>query len=258
MSKLADQIRRAVRVEGLPLGFVSGKAKPPPSMLLVAFLPERWGRSAAESVEAGADALLLTGKPSERDMAEAIEAAGERPCGVLLPDADAPQLERIHSSGIDFAILDPQAHASALLDEQLGLVLQIRDELTDMQLRVLDALSLDALYVERESGPLTIFRQMELQRIGGLSRKALLVRARADAQQQDLLALREAGVALLGIDLRERDGIEGVRHLRAVIDGLPRRRARKRSEERSEVRLPGVSSTAAPAGDEEDEEDESE
>ena len=139
--------------------------------------------------------------------------------------------------------------ASALLDEDLTYVLHLQDELTDTQLRTLDALPLNALYVESEAAAPTIWRQMELQRISSLTRKPLLLRAPPDAQQQDFLSLREAGVALAAVDLSERSAPDELRRLRGVIDALPRRRPRP--DERPQVMLPGTVGAEPEEDDEE-------
>ena len=252
MSKLADLIRRATRTEPAPIGFAPVSRQLPPTMVLVAFVGERWAKGAADAVAAGADAVLLTGRPSEKELAEAVSAADGRPCGLIASEASGEQASRLREAGLDFVVLEPQTPASALLDEKLGFVLHLRDELTDTQLRVLDALSLDALYLGQETGRLTISRQTELQRIGGLARKALLLAVQPDAGQDDLRCLREAGVALVGVDTKERAAGDAITRLRGVIDGLPRRR-KPRGEERPSVSLPG---TAAPHEHEEEEEEE--
>lgn len=252
MTKLAELIRRAMRVSSTPMGFAPAAAKSPPTILLLAFAAERWKQTAADAVAAGADAVLLTNKPNDKEIAEAIEAAGGKPCGVLAPDGD--QLERLRAAGVDFLVLEPEAPASALQDEKLTLLLRLRQELTDVQLRTLDALPVAALYVEREPGPITIWRQMELQRISGLSRKPLALRVQPDAQQQDLLALREAGVALLAVDMKERDAAGVLRHLRDVITALPRRKAGRR-DDGPRVTIPGAAAASTEEeGDEDDDE----
>lgn len=251
MSKLDELIRRATRGEPAPLGFGAGSRKTTPTMLLVALVGEHWARGVAEAVAAGADALVLAGRPSEKELAEAVSAAQGRPCGLLEPEAHAGQPAQLRSAGLDFLVLGPQAPASALLDEELTFLFRLREELTDAQLRTLEALPVDALYLEREAGPATIWRQMELQRISGLARKPLLLQVRPDADQPELLSLREAGAVLIALDLKERSTTDALRRLRGVIDALPRRRPRRRKE--GEVTLPG-----ATAGKEEELEEEEE
>lgn len=245
MSKLADLIRRATRTEPAPMGFASTSAKAKLSMLLVALVHERWSQGIAETLAAGADAFLLAGSPGDSDLAAAVSAADGRPCGLLAPGSD---LEPSRNAGLDFVVLDTQTPASALQEEKLGLFLHVRDDLTDIQLRTLDALPLDGLYVEAEAAPATILQQLELRRVSGLTRKALLVHVQPDIEQQDLVSLRDAGAAVAAVDATA----GAVRRLRGVIDGLPRPR-RSRGDERAEVTLPRA---AAPVEDDDELDDE--
>lgn len=251
MSKLADLIRRTTHVQPAPLGFAIASQKPRPTMLLVATLRERWSQ-AANAVSAGADVLLLAGTPSEKDLAQAISAADGRPCGLQPPQVDADKLSQLREAGIDFLALEPETSAAALQDEQLGFVMQLTGELSDTELRTHDALPLDAILVGPSAGPLTIQRQMELLRISDLTRRPLLLTVQADSDQQDLRPLRDAGVALVAVDLTERDAIKELRRLRKAIDDLPARRSPRR-DERPEVTLPRVASAG---GEEEDDEEE--
>jgi len=257
MTKLADLIRRAMRVSSSPMGFVPSTARIPATMLLFAFASERWKQAVADAVAAGADAVILANKPGDKEIADATEAAGEHPCGLLVSDTGADQIDRLRSLGVDFLVLEPEAPASALLDEKATLLLHLRQELTDVQLRALDALPVIALYVEREPGPITIWRHMELQRISSLSRKPLAVRVQPDARQQDLLSLRGAGVALITVDMKERDAAGALRNLRSIIDALPRRKS-GRPDNLPRVSMPGRAAAAEEDDDDGDEDDDDE
>ncbi len=250
MSKLADLLKRSARAAPGALGFGASTPKKTGTMLLVALVGERWARAAGEAVSAGADAVLLTGTPGEKELAEAVAAADGRPCGLLDPKADAEATAALRQAGLDFLTLGAEAPASALLDEELALLLHLNEELTDIELRTLDSLSLEAIYLERANGPLTIRRQMELRRVSGLARKPLLLAVQSDIEEQELLSLRDAGVVLVALDMRERGAPDALRRLRGVIDGLPSRRSRK--DERASVTISQVTS----AESEEDEEEE--
>lgn len=240
MSKLADLIRRATRAEPARLGFGAGTHTPTASMLLAASIGERWKRGVGEAVAAGADVLLLTNTPSDKELSEAIEASDGRPCGLIATKIEADQLPRLRQAGIDFLVLEPQAPASVLQEEELGFVLRLAGDLSEAQLRTLGTLSLDALYVERkDDGPPTIERQLELQRISGLTHGLLLVPVRAGAEQQELLSLRDAGVLILTIDLKERGAADALRSVRGIIDALPRRRKRRDEAEVALLRTVG-------------------
>ncbi|MCH8064932.1 MAG: hypothetical protein IIC90_03805 [Chloroflexi bacterium] len=92
---------------------------------------------------------------------------------------------------------------------------------------------------------------MEIQRVSGLARKTIMLSVASDSTQDDLLSLRESGVALIAVDMANQDAKEALRHLRGLIDALPKR-GRQRGRERLGVTLPTVSSH----DHEEDDEDE--
>ena len=250
MTKLGDLLRRTSRAEPARMGFGSATAKPPPTMLLVGLVSEGWARTVADAAAAGADLFLLTGRPNEKELKEAVSAAEDRPCGLLTPQPGREEVAQLRQAGLDFVVLAPEASAATLQDQVLAVLLHVNDEITDIQLRTTDSLPVDAIYLEPDGAPLTIRRQMELQRISGLARKPLLLQVRPDTEQQDLLCLRDAGVALAALELKERAGLDALRRLRGVIDALPSRR-RPGREERPEVTLPRAAATE-PAEDAEE------
>lgn len=249
MSKLADLIQRTTRVEGRALGFAASTRKAPAgTLLLVALVSERWAQGTTEAQ--GADAVFLTSRPSEKDVADAVAAANDKPVGVLASDVDSDRVAKLRDAGVDFVALDTDTSANALAPEDIGFVLHLREDLSDMHLRALESLPLDALYLESGSPALTIARQIELRRVSGLARKPLLLPVRPDAQQDDLIALRESGVTLLGIDMQERGAAETLSRLRGVIEALPQRRTPR--ERPSEALLPRA---AVASSDEDEDED---
>ena len=233
------------------MGFGSARSKAPPTMLLAGLVSEGWASAVADAAAAGADLFLLTGRPNEQELKGAVAAAEDRPCGLLTPQAGAEEVAQLREAGLDFVVLAPEAPAAALQDQELAVLLHVNDEITDIQLRTIDPLPLEAIYFEPDAAPLTIRRQMELQRISGMARKPLLLQVQPDAEQQDLLALREAGVALAAVDLKEAGALDALRRLRGVIDALPSRR-RPGREDRPEVTLPR-GAAAEPAEEAEEE-----
>ena len=87
MGKLTDIIKRAGRTEPAAMGFAPSARKSHPSMLIVAIAGDHWPRAVSDAIDAGADALLLAGRPADRDIQEALAAAKDRACGLLAPDA---------------------------------------------------------------------------------------------------------------------------------------------------------------------------
>ena len=253
MGKLTDIIKRAGRTEPAAMGFGASARKSHPSMLIVAIAGDHWPRAVSDAIDAGADALLLAGRPGDKDIEEALAAAKDRACGLLAPDASPEQLAHLREAGVDFAVIGPNAPAAAVIEEKLSLAFHLRADLTDIQLRALDAMPFEAIYIDLEAAPATIMRLIELQRIAGLARKPLIAHVAAESGQNDLVALRDAGVAMIAVDMKERNPTDALRKLRETIDSLPRRRVRR--EDRASVALSYSSGGGGePEGDEEGDE----
>lgn len=251
MAKLNDLLKGATRPAPDAMGFGAAASKRPASMLLVAIASDHWGRATSEAADAGADVIMLQGRPAERDITEAVTAAAERPVGVALNDST---LDVLRSAKVDFVIVTTNASAAVLVEEQLAIVLQLRDDMPDFQLRALEPWSLDAIFIEREFTPGTIMKVLDLQRVGGLSRKPLLVQIAGDSSKEELLALRDAGVAMLGVDMKDRNAVDAIRKLRETVAALPRRRPRK--EDKRQAMLPHGTGGSIEADEDDDDDDE--
>ncbi len=248
MSKLTDLIQQATRPRATPLGFATARSEPAPTMLTVAVVSQGWKDAVSDAISAGAAAILLTDGPSNADIKAAVEAAGDAPVGLV---ADSSKLDGLSDTGLDFIVLDNDAPASALQNEDLTFLLNAHEGLSDVQLRTIEPLPVEALYVDAPSAELTIGRQMELQRITGLARKPMLMSPAPDSDRDTLLSLRDSGAVLLAVDMSAADGSKTLAALRKIIDALPSRRDRQRGD-KAEVTLP----TASHGHEETDEDDE--
>ena len=252
MAKLPDLIQRATRPTTAPLGFASARTKSTPSMIVVAQISAGWNAAASDAIAAGASVILLSGSPRETDIKAAAKAAAGNPCG-LIPN-DSAKLDTLSKNGIDFVVLDSAAPASALQTEHLTFLLKVSEELSDVQLRTLDSLPVEALVLETPPGTLTIGRQMELRRITGLARKPMLVSPAAGVSRDDLLSLRDSGVMLLAVDMTASDGATTIGQLAKLVKALPPRRARPRGE-KGEVSLPTPPQTHKDHDDDDDDDE---
>jgi hypothetical protein len=240
MSKLADVIRRNQRVDAAPMGFGAARPAVKPSML-VGLL------SAGAPGDAGeADVVLIDGLAAKPDLSRLRDAAGTSVFGLQAASLSNDRVKELRQTGIDFIVFEADSTlASALLDEETGYVLRTPAQPEELFLRSLEPLSLDALYLDWLSLPLTVMGQLELSRMGMLARKPLLAKVSADATSEDLQCLRSAGVAVLLTD-----SPEGVARLKEAVLALPQRKAK--SDERAVLTLP----RGAAAAKEDDDDDE--
>jgi hypothetical protein len=259
MSKLSKKIRKITRVEPAPFGFGAAAIRArPPSLLLMVRGPANGLRPPADLVDSGIDALLLSLNP-EREAAEAArwaKAAGDLPCGVRVPSAGGATVATLKEAGVDFmAFEDESAGADALLDTEMGYVLELGGDPSDTILRAMADFPFDALWLADWHGTLTVRAQIELRRVYLLTRTPLLVPVRTDIGAGDLECLRDTGVVGVAVDGHEHGVWDRLPALRKEIDSLPPPRLRRR-EERADAVLPAAALTPSPAEEEEEEEEE--
>jgi hypothetical protein len=231
LSKLADKIRKAARIEAQAIGFMAAKAASEPTMLLGGLAKD--AKSAAELAKRGADFVLLT-KAAPGD---AKDAGGAIAGAVIEGEADA---KAYREGGFDFVVFDPDKTSStAVLDEAIGYVMLLPKDASDVDLRAIESFQLDAIDVGEIKGSLTVRRQIELRRVFALTRKPLLAAVPADISVPALQALRDTNVigALA-------EGGDAVERLRKTIDALPPR-SRRKDDDRPTPLVP----RAAAAGD---------
>jgi hypothetical protein len=232
LSKLADKIRKAVRIESQAIGFMSTKAVSEPSMLLGGLAKD--AKSAADLTKRGADFVLL----AKAAPGDAKDAGGAIAGAIIEGEADA---KAYREGGFDFVVFDPDKTSStAVLDDAIGYVMLLPKDATDVDLRSIESFQLDAIDVGEIKGSLTVRRQIELRRVFGLTRKPLLAAVPADITVPALQALRDTNV--IGIIVEGGDAVE---RLRKTIDALPPR-TRRKDEDRP---TPLVPRTTAGDGD---------
>jgi hypothetical protein len=243
LSKLAEKIRRATRLQSAALGFGAAKAAQEPTMVLVGRTAD--AGAAAELARRGADVVIVdltrvSGPPPKAAAASAV-------AGAQIAAKSEGQSTACRQAGYDFVVFDPDtAAATALLDEDIGYVVALPEGLGDPELRTFEGLQLDAIDVGSIEGALTVRRQLDLRRIFGMTRKPLMATINAGVSVAELQAIRDTNVVAVVAQTPE-----GVERLRKTIDALPERRRRKDGEERP---TPLVPRTTAAEGDEDDDE----
>jgi hypothetical protein len=245
VSKLGDRIRNATRPQAQAIGFVRAQSASQATMVLAVAAADV--SQVPDLVKRGADVVVVGSaaspvRPGTRPEGSAA-VIGAWAAGTA--DNEAKQFRE---AGFDFLVFDPDsAAATALLDEDIGYVLRLPADLTDIEVRALEGFRLDAIDVGRISGPLTVRRQIDLQRLFALTRKPLMATVSGGVSAAELQALRDTNVAVVMAE--EPNSVEP---LRKAIDELPPRARRKDEHERVMAFVP----RAAPgAGEEDDEHD---
>jgi hypothetical protein len=221
VSKLAERIRNATRLQPQPLGFMPARAAVQASMVLAALAPD--ASSVAELADRGADVVIVGSADAPARLDGNVGGKDSPIVGAWVAGSDPDEAKRFREAGYDFVVFDPdRASATSLLDDSVGYILRLPSDVTDIEVRALEAFRLDAIDVGEIATPLTVRRQIDLQRLSALTRKTLMSRVDVGISAGELQALRDSNVPLVAVA-----GAEAVETLRRAIDALPPRTRRK-------------------------------
>ena len=244
MSEFIKKLEAASRGEKRPMGFGRAASEAPKRRILLVAAGEDFPPEVVSSV----DALLSPGGAAKPDKNEKI------PWGVR-PDirAGKPAVK----NGADYVVITAeQAPLSILAEKKAGKVLGISPSITDVLLRAVNDIGIDAVLLDcpqdgREG--LTLRDLLEFRRFTAMLSKPVIVTVPASISDDDILAIWEAGVVALLLP----EGISpaAVRELRERIDKLTFPTQRKGGHEGLFPRLSGQAVKEAPETSEEEEED---
>jgi len=152
--------------------------------------------------------------------------------GKWLSKGDAEEVEKATKAGVDFLIL-PVSGEVIPQDKKIGKIIQIEASITDILLRTVSSLPVDAVLLSGEENGLafTWKRLMSVHRFSSLTGKPVLIEVLTDITEIELQEIWEAGVSgiIVTTDIEQVEDV--TRNLRNVIDRLsfPSRRKREKS-----------------------------
>ena len=237
MSKFIEKLKQVFQPTLSPMGFGARKAETArPKLQLSAIL----ANSVTEPLPA-ADAVIVNRAKAATEGAR---------WGISLKKGDLTEVDKATEAGADFAIL-PSAGAVLPADRKIGKVLQISPAITDILLRTVNDLPVDAILLgeDKENGAeITWNKLMLCQRFAGMVQKPVLVPVPLAATAPELQLVWETGVSGVVVEVKEPTDAAALVTLRERIDSL-QYPSRKRKE-----RLTAVLPQVAPAKESEDEE----
>jgi hypothetical protein len=259
MSKIADKIRRATRIESAPIGFAAiATARKEPTLLLAVQLPFERRDKTEESLTQGADTVILGPinaiAPTDAFAAWA-KGSDKAALGIWLGDASDEDVTKAKDAGIDYAVISLESSGITALHDELSYMLIAQEDMTDSTLRMLEGSPVEAMIVDAGRGPSTLKRHLDLKRLASFSRLPIFLRIEAEPSAKALEAYREVGVIALLIDGNQKDASSLLGSLRKSVDALPPRKRRR--DDGFEARLPSID-RGRPAQREHEEEEEEE
>jgi len=257
MSQFIDRLNQVSRAVPQAIGF---RATQPisqrPRMLLVASLAQADVDGVADCV-VGADAgLLRISKASSGAKAhkEVCQVVSDIPWGGWLGDIGSEEVEKVVGIDLDFVVFPAASTSLAILQsDKVGRVLQVEASLTEGLLRAVDELPVDAVFIAGETEEkhfLTWHHLMVFKRFADLLTKPLIASVPLNVSASELLALWEAGVGGVVVEVGQEVG--GLKELRQVVDKLT---FPKRKQGKTEALLPRITSGETDVITEEEEEE---
>jgi hypothetical protein len=246
MSKFIERLQQVLTPPVQSMGFNHTKSER--ARLKIQLVVNVNGDKAKAQIKepAGADALVVSGTVS----------AGETITGMRLAMGDADEVEKAVKAGADFVILPVNGQVSAP-DKKLGKIIQLEDSITDIMLRAVSDLPLDAVFLAEDPGnslALTWKRLMLIRRFAGLSGKPLLIEVLPTVTETDLQQIWDAGVCgvIVKTDAEQAEAVTA--NLRKIIEKLTF--PSKRKNEKNMAIVPVVASaTEEPKEDDDDDDD---
>ena len=168
----------------------------------------------------------------------------------------AGTLKKALNSGCDFVIFSVEAPLSLTKDEKMGKVLEVETGLSDILLRTIGDLPVDAVMaLEKEVEEiLTLNRLMNLQRLIYLINKPLLVSVPLSFSTDELQALCDMGVKGVVVEVADAKAAEKLADLRQAIEKLKKPTPRKK--DKMSATVPHLQAEAPQVEEEEEEEEE--
>lgn len=246
MSKFIDRLKQVFQPPPPPMGFrPKNVGDIRPKIQLVAHL-HNYPQSQIENL-AAADAIVMSGtKTIKNDILH----------GIWLTDGTFEEVDKAIETGADFAVL-PASGAILPSDKKIGKVLQINSSVTDVLLRTVNDLPLDAVLIGEDSekdGSITWQKLMLCRRFTGMLTKPVLAPISPAVTAAELQLIWEARVSGVIIDVKSATDIAVLENLRKLINGL-QYPSLKRQEKLTPILPQAVANTEKPEEPDEDDDD---
>lgn len=227
MSRLITRLKQLTRNEPQQMGFKTKQSDTPKVKIqLVASLPQDKAGKLVEYVT-GADAGLIriskAGSVTET-LQSVSQVVSDIPWGAWLSVSSKAEIEESIEASYDFIVFPAAGIPFApFKDSEVGKILEIESSVSDSLLRTANILPVDAVLLsskQAEDNVLTWENLMDFQRFSGVLTKPLLVPAPPEVTDDEILAIWEAGVNGLVINISSGDAQDTLKVLRQQIDEL--------------------------------------
>jgi len=232
MSKFVERLQQVLQPMVQSMGFISAKSEQArPRIQLVVDIANGKLKSPLKEPDK-ADALLVP-------ISAVVD--GKTISGVRLSKGDAEEVEKSIKAGVDFIILPADGEVLPS-DQKIGKILQVEAAITDILLRTVSALPVDAVLIKEEENGLVLTwkRLMMIHRFSSLAGKPLLIEVLPTVTDTELQQIWEAGVSGIIVKTDAEQAETVALNLRNIIDKLTF--PSKRKQEKSMAIVPHIES----------------
>lgn len=241
MSKFIDRLKQVSQPLPVAMGFRANKTEMArPKIQLAVVLGNGVNRPLS-----AADAVIVT---------RAKAAVEGSLWGIWLKNGDLAEVDKAADAGADFAVL-PATGSVIPADRKIGKILQVIFSVTDVLLRTVNDLPIDAVLLSDDKDVVTDItwqRLMLFQRFAAIVQKPVLVPVPVTISAAELQLVWETGVSGVLVEVKEPSDADALPALRESIDSL--QYPSRRKKEKPAATLPQV--TVAEESKEEEEPDE--
>jgi hypothetical protein len=221
VSKFIDRLKQVLQPAPQPMGFrPSNSVSSRPKIQLVANLSTDAG--ALENRLAVADAIIL---PASQHISTEIVWGIETKKGIL------EEVKQAKEAGADFVVLTTGGTVIPT-GQEIGKILRVESSITDVLLRTINELPIDAVLIEDNASDLLLTwqRLMLVHRFAGFLSKSLLLPVLPGITAEELKLIWETGVSGVVIDISSKTDTAALKNLRQIINELPFQSPKKREK----------------------------
>jgi len=239
MSKFIERLKQVLQPAPQPMGFhTNNVSQQRPRIQLIALVD---GNVTADKLSP-ADAVIFN--DSKMGETSAIKGAWLK---------NAEKAESAIKAGADFIVV-PADSAIIPADKKVGKVLEISAGVTDVLLRTVNDLPVDAVTLAEDGSKLTWQKLMLFQRFAAIIDKPVIVTVTAEATPEELQLVWETGISGIEIKVKSDSEADSLSSVRSKIDGLTFPVRKKK--DRIQATLPKMGAVVEEPDEEDDDEDE--
>lgn len=261
MSRLLDKIDKLGRGAITPIGFGTHVAQEKsPAMLLIVLTRANLFKGRMK-IQRFCDGFIIRGSEFSSTTAKGSKELGDVLWGGWPETLKSGDAESLQEKGGDFLVLQGDTiPLEALAEGEMGRILHVSLNVTDQFLRTLDDLPIDAVLLEltdETSVPLALEHLVQIATIRTMISCPLMIVRPCEPSQQEIIALRNAGVEALVIDI-EKASPKELELLHNSLLNLPQKKSRPEKAMATLPSLGGGHPPRRPTPDEDPEEEEEE